>query len=95
MKPARRRWIRRILIGTAVLLFLVLAAILSIPAIFAPESRATADVILHLASDARLQGDEYVVRLLREGLSKNVICASSPQPASPSTRSIGTPRASV
>ena len=73
-----RRWIRRILIGMGVLLLLVLATILSIPAIFAPERRAAADVILHLASDARLQGDEYVVRLYREGLSRNVICASSP-----------------
>jgi hypothetical protein len=78
VKPVKRRWIRRILISTGVLFLLVLAAVLSIPTIFAPERRATADVILHLASDARLQGDEYVVRLFREGLSRSVICASSP-----------------
>ena len=76
MKRAKQ-WLRRILIGVAVLLLLVFAAILSIPAIFAPETRAPADVILHLASDARLQGDEYVVRLFRDGLARNVICASS------------------
>ncbi len=77
MKPGTRRGIRRLLVGAGVLLLLMFVAVLSIPATFAPESRANADVILHLASDARLQGDEYVARLFREGLSRNVICASS------------------
>jgi hypothetical protein len=32
---------------------------------------------MHLAIDARLHGDEYVARLYAQGLSRQVICASS------------------
>ena len=77
MNGRRKRVLRRALIALATMIVLLVGIFLSLPLLFAPSEVAPADVIMHLAIDARLHGDEYVARLYAEGVSRQVICASS------------------
>lgn len=55
----------------------VFSLFLGLPLLFAAGAVAPADVILHLAIDARMHGDEYVAELYQKGVARKVICASS------------------
>ncbi|MEP7273550.1 MAG: hypothetical protein ABI882_18785 [Acidobacteriota bacterium] len=72
----RLRW-KRFGLGVSAGFTLLVVFVMNIPLLFAPANTARSDVILHLASDARLQGDEYVARLYKERLAARVVCASS------------------
>ena len=77
MNERKKRVLRRALIALATLILFLVGLFLSLPLLFAPPDVAPADVIMHLAIEARLHGDEYVARLYAEGVSRKVICASS------------------
>lgn len=69
----KRRWLR-----VSIALVVVAASLFfALPLIFAPPQIAPADVILHLAIDSRLSGDQYVAELYSQGIAQHVICASS------------------
>lgn len=77
MKEPTRRRLGRFALGVSAGLTILLAFALNIPLFFAPGSVARSDVIIHLASDARLQGDEYAMSLYKDGMSDHVVCAGS------------------
>jgi hypothetical protein len=77
MNERKKRVLRRALITLAALILFLVGLFLSLPLLFAPPDVAPADVIMHLAIEARLHGDEYVARLYAEGVARKVICASS------------------
>ncbi len=77
MKVFARARLRRGLLILGAVLAVSIALLVCLPLLFAPGQVAHADVILHLANDARMQGDAFVARLFREGFSQHVVCASS------------------
>lgn len=77
MNERVRRRLKSFLIAAGGIVVLLIAFVMSIPFLFAPDNAAPSDLLLHLSSDARLQGDAHAAQLYRQGIAKQIVCAGS------------------
>jgi hypothetical protein len=78
---AKRRWLRRALISSLVLLTACAALFFSAPKLLIAPAHtahlAKSDVILHSAIGAHSKADEYVASLYHQGVARKIVCVSS------------------
>lgn len=74
----KRRWLRRALILSLVLLAACVVLFFATPKLLiAPANPAKSDVILHSAIGAHSKADEYVAALYHQGMARKIVCLSS------------------